>query len=184
MIPILNQKLRRPNILLEFHEALRQKTEQILSNIQIIDENGEIGKFAFKKPDGSITYEPNVYKNRLPVALAGEDDTGCFPYCIIRLSSGETAEDGDFYHVAADFYFGAYEDDVSGGGDVYIQTMREAIDTCFEEEPLLNHLYRAEPDTSWVLQDSDTYPYYFGALAITFSIPKMKRKDAFSDGYY
>ena len=33
---------------------------------------------------------------------------------------------------------------------------------------------------STAIQDEDTYPYYFGAIEMTFNLPKIERRDEFS----
>lgn len=179
-------KLVRSPMSLRLQEALVEDVRRTLNErLETVDPDGTTGKILFKKPLGETTNTVNIYRNRLPIVAGGDDDEDVFfPYCIVRLDSSVTEEDGDFDHVSVGFYFGAYDDDREGGGDVYIQAMIDAVKTRFEEEPLLDKLFRAEPDTDWALQDADSYPYYFGALEITFSIPKMKRKDPFTDGFY
>lgn len=178
--------LIRAPMSLRLQEALVNDVTRILNEeIKVKEEDGSVSTLVFKKPKNQNTTKVNVYRNRLPI-LKDEDDEDdkFFPYCIVRLDSSVTEEDGDYDHVSVGFYFGAYDNDRDGGGDIYIQAMIDAVKTRFEEEPLLDHMFRAEPDTDWALQDADSYPYYFGALEITFGIPKMKRKDLFTDGRF
>lgn len=75
---------------------------------------------------------------------------------------------------------GVYDDDVTGAGYMHILTMIERITNRFLEEPLLDHKYRAEATMNTAIQDEDTYPYYFGAIEMTFNLPKIERRDEFS----
>lgn len=47
----------------------------------------------------------------------------------------------------------------------------------FVAEPLLNKKFRAEQDIEWAIQDEDTYPFYFGGVAISFNVPKIGRRE-------
>jgi len=47
----------------------------------------------------------------------------------------------------------------------------------FAWDPLFKKMYRADQDIQWAVGEDDTYPFYFGAVAITFSVPKIGRKE-------
>lgn len=121
-----------------------------------------------------------VYKNRLPVVTEDEEDESqYFPYAIARLSDALTDEEKPWQQRVY-VLLGVYDDDLKGGGYLHILTMMERITNRYLQEPLLNHKYRAEPKMSTDIQDEDTYPYYFGAVEMTFNIPKLERRDEFS----
>lgn len=121
-----------------------------------------------------------VFKNRLPVVTEDEEDESqYFPYAIARLSDASTDEEKPWQQRVY-VLLGVYDDDLKGSGYLHILTMMERITDRYLQEPLLNHKYRAEPKMSTDIQDEDTYPYYFGAVEMTFNIPKMERRDEFS----
>lgn len=121
-----------------------------------------------------------IYKNRLPVILEDEDDESkFFPYAIVRLSEASTDE-GKPWLQKVYVLLGVYDDDPEGKGYMHILTMIERITNRFLEEPLLDHKYRAEPTINTDIQDEDTYPYYFGAIEMSFNLPKIERRDEFS----
>lgn len=121
-----------------------------------------------------------VYKNRLPIVTEDEDDESkFFPYAVVRLSEASTDE-GNPWLQKVYILLGVYDDDIMGGGYMHILTMIERITNRFLEEPLLDHKYRAESLISSDIQDEDTYPYYFGAIEMSFNLPKVERRDEFS----
>lgn len=121
-----------------------------------------------------------VYKNRLPIVTEDEDDESkFFPYAVVRLSESSTDE-GKPWLQKVYILLGVYDDDIMGGGYMHILTMIERITNRFLKEPLLDHKYRAEPLISSDIQDEDTYPYYFGAIEMSFNLPKIERRDEFS----
>lgn len=121
-----------------------------------------------------------VYENSLPIVTEDEDDESkFFPYAIVRLSDSSTEEDKPWKQSVV-IILGAYDDDIMGSGYMHILTMIERITNRFLEEPLLDHKYRAEATMSTAIQDEDTYPFYFGAIEMSFNLPKIERRDEFS----
>lgn len=121
-----------------------------------------------------------VYKNSLPIVTEDEDDESkFFPYAVVRLSESSTDE-GKPWLQKVYILLGVYDDDIMGGGYMHILTMIERITNRFLEEPLLDHKYRAEAAMNTATQDEDTYPYYFGAIEMSFNLPKIERRDEFS----
>ena len=120
------------------------------------------------------------YKNSLPIVTEDEDDESkFFPYAVVRLSESSTDE-GKPWLQKVYILLGVYDDDIMGGGYMHILTMIERITNRFLEEPLLDHKYRAEAAMNTAIQDEDTYPYYFGAIEMSFNLPKIERRDEFS----
>lgn len=121
-----------------------------------------------------------VYKHRLPVVVEDEDDESkYFPYAIVRLTDSSTEEEKPWRQGVV-IILGVYDEDVTGAGYMHILTMIERITNRFLEEPLLNHKYRADATINTSIQDEDTYPYYFGAIEMSFNLPKIERRDEFS----
>lgn len=121
-----------------------------------------------------------VYKNSLPIVTEDEDDESkFFPYAVVRLSESSTDE-GKPWLQKVYILLGVYDDDIMGGGYMHILTMIERITNRFLEEPLLDHKYIAEAAMNTAIQDEDTYPYYFGAIEMSFNLPKIERRDEFS----
>lgn len=150
-----------------------------------------------KNTDGEKVVGVKGYAHRLPIAQSDEDDPAqYFPYFIVRFDTGRTRDDDDCWHIAVDIVLGVYDagsdisitetdDDgeeetraaylISGHENILIMIQR--IVDRFAWDPLFKKMYRADQDIQWAVGEDDTYPFYFGAVAITFSVPKIGRKE-------
>ena len=116
------------------------------------------------------------YAHALPIVQSDDEDPEMyFPYFIVRFDNGRTRDDDDCWHVAVDVVLGVH-DMATHGGHEHILTCIQRIVDRFAWDPQLNKKYRADQDIQWAVGEDDTYPYYFGAVAITFSTPKIGRK--------
>lgn len=132
------------------------------------------------------------YAHRLPISQSDEDDPAqYFPYFIVRIDTGKTEGDDDCWHISTDIILGVYdmgidlstektEKLITGHENILIMIQR--IVDRFAWNPLFNKKYRADQNIQWAVGEDDTYPFYFGAVAITFSVPKIGRKE--SENYY
>lgn len=150
---------------MELQDALIDEVEAILSEVVTTNTAGE------------TVVGVKGYKHQLPVLAASEDDTSkYFPYFIVRLGSGETKDDEDWWHVSTDIIFGVHDASLSDGHEHVLIMCQRVLDR-FAAEPLLDHRFRADQDMAWALGDDDTYPFYFAAVSIKFSVPKIGRRN-------
>ena len=171
---------------INLQDALIEEIEKLLSEVQSEDS------------DGKNVVGVKGYAHRLPITQSDEDDPAqYFPYFIVRLDTGKTAEDDDWWHVAVNVLLGIYEDGIGDipepddddgekteehtvvtvGGHETILVMIQRIVNRFSNDPRLSDSFRADQEIQWAVGDEDTYPYYFGAVALTFSVPKIGRRD-------
>ena len=157
----------------ELEDALIEDLESVLKDI------------VTKNADGNEVAGLTGYKNRLPVTQSFEgDSTKFFPYFIVRIDSGQTKDDEDWWHVAVDIIIAVHELELEGQGHKHILIAIQKIVDRFATDPQLHDShdpegvfrYRAEQKIDWALQEDDTYPFYYGAVALTFSVPKIKRR--------
>lgn len=152
----------------DLQDALVEETKRLLKDVWAKNSLGE-------------DVQVQVFPQRLPVMTEDEDDeTKLFPYAIVRLGDAKTAGDEDPWHVTVDWLLGVHDNSVDGQGHIHILTMIERITNRFIAEPWLNNIYRADQRITTALQDEDTYPFYFGGVEITFSIPKTGRRDEYA----
>ena len=152
----------------DLQDALVKETKEILKDVWTKNSLGE---------DAQV----QVFPQRLPIMTEDEDDeTKLLPYAIVRLGDAKTAGDEDPWHVTVYWLLGVYDDGRKGQGHLHFLTMIERITDRFIEKPLLVNRYRAEQGMETALQDEDTYPFYFGGVEITFSIPKVGRRDKYA----
>lgn len=117
------------------------------------------------------------YAHGLPITQSDEDDPAqYFPYFIVRFDLGKTADDDDCWHVATNIIFGVHETALENGHEHILVMIQRVVDR-FAWDPGLAGKYRADQDIQWAVQEDDTYPFYFGAVAIKFSAPKIGRKE-------
>lgn len=148
---------------MELQDALVEEVESICSEIVTTDTSG-----------ARVTGITG-YKHQLPILMADEDDTSkYYPFFIVRLAGGETKDDEDWWHVSTDIIFGLHDDSLSDGHEHVLIACQRVLDR-FAAEPLLAKKFRAEQDMTWMLGEDDTYPFYFGAVGIKFSVPKIGR---------
>lgn len=116
------------------------------------------------------------FAHALPIIQSDDEDPEqYFPYFIVRFDNGKTADDDDCWHIATDIVIGIHDMALHGGHENVLTCIQRIVDR-FAWDPQLDKKYRADQDIQWAVGEDDTYPYYFGAVAITFSTPKIGRK--------
>ena len=153
---------------LDLQDELAKEVKNILKDIMTLNAAGE-------RVSGV-----QVYKQNLPIIMSGEEDESKFlPYAIVRLAEGKTEDDDSPWSVTVDMLFGAYDPGEANQGHQHIMVMCQRVTDRFAAEPLLAGKFRAEQDMEWVMQEEDTYPYYFGGVRMKFNTPKIERRDPF-----
>lgn len=123
----------------------------------------------------------NFYKQLLP-RRESEDEKEPFPWCVVKLKSNKVEGTGDLEQKQGiELWFGIYYDKTDCQYQHIMQTMYEKVKRRFLTDPVLSEFY-AEPDIVSVMDDLDTetYPFYFGAMALTFLMPNYEREDEYS----
>lgn len=143
----------------------------------LIEEVGVILKdMVTTKADGTQAAGFTGYAYDLPVTMAGEDEEALFPFYIVKVLSGETKEDADWWHVGVDIIIGIHDDAPSLGHE-HVMIAIQRVANRFVYDPGLAKKYRAEQDVKWFISDESPYPWHFGSVAITFSVGKIGRKE-------
>ena len=120
------------------------------------------------------------FAHRLPILEEDEDDPDqFFPYFIVRYDTVKTESDDDCWHVTLDIIVGFYEKATYLGHEHLLIALQRILDR-FVADPKLAGKYRADQNPTAAVGEDDTYPYYYGAVQITFSVPKIGR----SKDYY
>lgn len=155
----------------------------------------------FKQPGTDKPGKLRAFRQQLPIPERGlydpgfesfeigdEQDIYPFPWCVIKVDGGSVAAPGEAQKTKLILVIGIYDDDRQQHGHEDVLLVIERIMERFAKEPLLEHKFtniRLDDREwfRWTLQDAedDTYPYYFGALELAFSMPGFQRED--SHGY-
>lgn len=122
------------------------------------------------------------FLQQLPIFPDSEDDSDrYFPYFIVRLEAGDTEEDTEPWTVAVSIYVGIHDDGTDNQGHETLLLALSRIVDRFSREATLGasryKAFRCQPEMHWKLQDDDTFPYFFGAVRLSFWVPKALRED-------
>lgn len=128
----------------------------------------------FKSPDEKRT-SLSVFPQLLPKRNSEEDDDP-FPYIIVRIDSGTIETQTDPHKVAVLILVGVYDEDAENQGHRVVLEILETIQKHYEEIPLLNGKFTFTDPFNWVLQDEESFPYFYGAANINFNLPAPRRK--------
>lgn len=129
-----------------------------------------------KNTDGEEVVGIKGYPHQLPILQADEDDPAqYFPYFIVRFDLGKTENDDDCWHIATDVILGVHEAATEKGHEHILVMIQRIVDR-FAWDPQFAKKYRVDQNIQWAVQEDDTYPFYFGAVALTISAPKIGRK--------
>ncbi|MBQ7655619.1 MAG: hypothetical protein IJS41_03830 [Clostridia bacterium] len=122
----------------------------------------------------------NGYAHALPVLQDDEEDPDrFFPFFIVRYDTITTAGDDDCWHATLDIILGVHDRTGYLGHEHLLVAIQRILDR-FVSDPKLAGKYRADQNPTATVGEDDTFPYYYGAVQITFSAPKMGR----SKDYY
>lgn len=108
-----------------------------------------------------------------------EDDA--FPYVIVRLSQGNVKNPDEPQLVTVNFIIGVYDPDERHRGHDGVMNIISRIYERYAKNPIVHgskakiHFDGEQLLFHWVLQDDDTWPYYFGAVLAEFEIMPIER---------
>lgn len=171
----------RGRVPLFLQKALKEEIEKITDGM------------TFKKPRSDERVKLQVYEQALPVpsrddtnfdaeaSIAydeGEYEEAIFrcPWCVVKVDSGEIQGPNANVEVLMELVFGVFDDDLNNQGHYDIENLIWKVIERFAKDPLLASQYTCQCDFKFGHQDEDTYPYYFGALTMTFSYPGIQRE--------
>ena len=148
--------------------SLKKEINRLLSGMHLTDDAGN-------------EVQIHAFEQQLPETYDDEDDPSqFFPYFIVQVFTGDTEDDEDPWHVTTVIQFGIKDKGKDRQGHIQILSMIQKVANRFLQEALLDNQYRASPKMKWEILDENTYPFYFGAIEMKFSTPKMGRIDEFS----
>lgn len=155
--------------------------------------------FRLKNPDGE-TSKINVFAQELPIlpptippaegtdpvlleeGLADTDPADVedpYPYAIVRIGDGEIKNiDGD-QAVTVLIILGVFDDALNNQGHKDVLNMIDKITERFRKNAILAKKYECQHPIQWTLQEEQSYPYYVGGIALTFSTLQIRREDPY-----
>ena len=119
--------------------------------------------------DENESDDMNIMQNTLETETSAfENDP--YPYCVVRIDSGSLQPAQGVHKIQTVLVFGVFDDDAECQGDQVIMNMMHKIEERFVKNPVLRDKYRVndEQGITWALDDTDQYPYFFGAMILSW----------------
>lgn len=133
----------------------------------------EVSKdIVWKNLDGDQT-NLEIFKQNLPKKETDEDDP--FPYCIIRLIDGSYNAINDAENkIRVLLIFGIHDNAEENQGDIMLNLINRIV-IRLSENNVLKTFYQVGK-IEWVIDDEDTYPYFFGGMTLEFAPAHIQRR--------
>lgn len=129
---------------------------------------------SLKDIDGKETIL-QIFNQNLPKRNTDEDDP--YPYCIVRLINGSSnAVEDEENGIRVLLIFGIVNQDMQNRGHEDILGIINRIILRLSENNVLKTFYQTGK-IEWVLDDEDTYPYFFGGMDLTFAPAFIPRRE-------
>lgn len=126
---------------------------------------------------------PEVFEQQLPVPQDDYDaDMSFAPYIIVQLYSGKIEDfhtPGHGKQLQVDMLFCIFNDDRNRNGHIELLNMIQRVENYLGARGRVKNFILSKP-FEWVLENSDNYPYYFGAATANFEAPRVTQEDPFS----
>ncbi len=103
-----------------------------------------------------------------------------YPYIIVRLDEGEIEDADSAQKVNLSLLIGIYDPDYEKQGHKDILNIIAKIYERFAKCPVLNGKYTIQYPILWVLQEEESYPFYFGGMTLGFETAMIRREDPYS----
>lgn len=166
----------------ELQIALASEIEKILKDVLLKDVKGNpehIKAFAQSLPKRFQDVSDIEDDEESIIIPETGDDENYYPYCVVRIDSGRLEMVQSAHEIITALVFGVFDDDVRCLGHQVIINLMHRIAERFIRDPVLNNRCRInkEAGISWVLDDEDKYPYYFGAMEMTWDTFFVERED-------
>lgn len=161
----------------------------------IVDDLNNLFSGSYHKTPKHTMDTIKVFRQNLP-QFDAQDADDFFPYIIVRLEGGGIATPIDPHKVDVLLVIGVFDDateeyrpgdtasfvdengwDKRNLGDMEILEIIEKIQTHYEKKPSLdNGNFYFDGPFNWITQDEDTYPYYFGACELGFTLAAPRKE--------
>lgn len=109
-----------------------------------------------------------------------EDAVFDCPWCLIKLVGGRIPGINQKQEIDVAVCFGIFNDSPTNQGHQEILNLIQKTYERFATNPLLDGQYTCSGNFEWVLQEEDTFPYFFGAISMKFSFWGFRRENKFT----
>lgn len=152
--------------------------------------------FRNPNPNGADYIPMQVFEQNLPIPQADtaelestaiDYDDGMYadpvyncPWAVVKLDSGEIPGPNAKQRVVTAVCFGIYNPDAANDGHKDLLNLIQEVYARFSNRPILAKSFRCLLDFEWSIQREDTFPYFFGAISMSFEMHGMKQESEFT----
>ena len=153
--------------------------------------------FRLRDPDGNPS-KVNVFKQFLPIPEADEiPDTVTdleleegtynarakqvpFPYILVRVLEGTIENIDGNQAVDVNLLIGVVDKDRDNQGYKDVLNIIQKIYERFAKNAILAHKYECIMPIQWAMQEEESWPYFFGGMALRFDTTAIRREDPYA----
>ena len=153
--------------------------------------------FRLKNPQGE-TVGLNIFKQSLPIPTAkdipdtvtdeeleegkynAEAEEDPYPYIIVRVEQGTIDKIDQEQAVIVNLIIGVIDRDHNNQGHKDVLNIIQKVYERFAKNAILAAKYECVMPITWALQDEESFPYFFGGMALTFETIPIRREDPFT----
>ena len=153
--------------------------------------------FRLKNPQGE-TVGLNIFKQSLPIPTAkdipdtvtdeeleegkynAEAEEDPYPYIIVRVEQGTIDKIDQEQAVIVNLIIGVIDRDYNNQGHKDVLNIIQKVYERFAKNAILAKKYECVMPITWALQDEESFPYFFGGMALTFETIPIRREDPFT----
>lgn len=151
-------------------------TARDLQNEIVKDLKALLTNRQYQTPDGGVS-APNVFRQFIP-KHEREEEEDPFPYIEVRIAGGTISDSQSAQQVQVFLIIGIYDSRHENIGSDHVMEIIEVIQQHYIEKPLLAGKFTCDTEDhpiQWDLQEEESWPYFFGIMALTFNIPAPNR---------
>ena len=154
--------------IVQLMEDLADELDAVLSHMQFPDE-------LTKK-----TTKINVFQFGLPIEKTAEDKKKKFPYVMILPEEGTIEGSSEPQQVRIQLFIGIFDKEMENQGKKHVLNVINDICERFLKNPALKGRYYADEKITWVVDEEEEFPYYYGAVWMVFNTPTIRREDEYA----
>ena len=125
----------------------------------------------------------NIYAQNLPIR-EDEDSPDPVPYIIVRILDGKIKGWVEAQEVQVMLLLGCFDDNLNNDGHETLLELIQKISERFLKNPILANQFVFLNDEQhpfeWALQEEESFPYYFGAISMTFKTAAIRMEDKYA----
>jgi hypothetical protein len=125
----------------------------------------------------------NIFHQYRPIRK-DEDEPDPVPYAIVRILEGTVKGWTEAQEVQVMIILGCADDMEENSGHKTVLGMIQKIEERFMKNPMLVNQFMFLNDDQhpfgWALQDEESFPYFFGAISMTFKTAAIRTEDKYA----